>query len=56
MADDKSKKFKPYTPGRMCPKCNSRMAAHKDRYTCGKCGYTEFKGKDKKESTVKEDA
>ena len=26
-----------------CPKCGSGflMAAHKDRRTCGKCGYTE---------------
>lgn len=30
---------------RTCPKCGSGvyMAEHKDRYTCGKCGYTEFK-------------
>ncbi|MGM5484979.1 MAG: 30S ribosomal protein S27ae [Nanobdellota archaeon] len=27
-----------------CPKCGEGtfMAAHKDRTTCGKCGYTEF--------------
>ena len=27
-----------------CPKCGPSvfMAAHKDRLTCGKCGYTEF--------------
>ena len=31
---------------RTCPKCSEAtyMAEHKDRYTCGKCGYTEFKG------------
>ncbi len=47
MAEDKStKKFKAYSPGKMCPKCNSRMASHKDRYACGKCGYTEFKHKE----------
>ncbi|UCE80343.1 MAG: 30S ribosomal protein S27ae [Methanobacteriota archaeon] len=31
-----------------CPKCGPGvfMAAHKDRTSCGKCGYTEFlKGK-----------
>ncbi|MFH1211889.1 MAG: 30S ribosomal protein S27ae [Candidatus Woesearchaeota archaeon] len=26
-----------------CPKCSVFMANHKDRYACGKCGYTEFK-------------
>ncbi|MBW2990380.1 30S ribosomal protein S27ae [Candidatus Woesearchaeota archaeon] len=28
-----------------CPKCGTGtfMAAHKDRHTCGKCGYTEKK-------------
>ncbi|MBU0461873.1 MAG: 30S ribosomal protein S27ae [Nanoarchaeota archaeon] len=30
-----------------CPKCGVGifMAQHKDRETCGKCGYTEFKTK-----------
>jgi len=30
---------------RSCPKCGEGvfMANHKNRYTCGKCGYTEFK-------------
>ena len=30
-----------------CPKCGPGvyMADHKDRLSCGKCGYTEFKGK-----------
>ena len=29
--------------GRVCPKCGPGvfMGAHKDRYTCGKCGYME---------------
>jgi small subunit ribosomal protein S27Ae len=29
---------------RNCPKCGQGyfLAAHKDRLTCGKCGYTEF--------------
>ena len=26
-----------------CPKCSVFMAAHKDRWTCGKCGYMEKK-------------
>lgn len=30
-----------------CPKCGPAvfLAQHSDRVTCGKCGYTEFKGK-----------
>jgi len=30
-----------------CPKCGQGyfMAAHKDRVTCGKCGYSEFGSK-----------
>ncbi len=30
-----------------CPKCGAGvfMANHKDRWTCGKCHYTEFKKK-----------
>jgi small subunit ribosomal protein S27Ae len=30
---------------RNCPRCGAGvfMAEHKDRSTCGKCGYTEFK-------------
>jgi ubiquitin-small subunit ribosomal protein S27Ae len=29
---------------RDCPRCGKGvfMAEHKDRYTCGKCGFTEF--------------
>ncbi len=34
-------KYKPAS--KFCPKCGSRMAEHKDRFTCGKCHYTEFK-------------
>jgi len=32
---------------RNCPKCGDGvfLAEHKDRLSCGKCGYTEFKGK-----------
>lgn len=30
--------------GTRCPRCEfSFLAEHKDRKTCGKCGYTEFK-------------
>ena len=33
--------------GRNCPKCGAGvfLAEHKDRNSCGKCGYTEFKTK-----------
>jgi SSU ribosomal protein S27AE len=32
---------------RTCPKCGpgTFLAEHKDRFSCGKCGYTEFKTK-----------
>ena len=35
---------------RNCPKCGAGvfLAEHKDRLSCGKCGYTEFKGKQQK--------
>ncbi len=35
--------------GSFCPKCGPGvfMAQHKDRITCGKCNYTEFKTKKK---------
>ncbi|MGC8547676.1 MAG: 30S ribosomal protein S27ae [Candidatus Micrarchaeia archaeon] len=40
------KKIKAYKPAvKFCPKCGSRMAEHSDRFTCGKCGYTEWKEK-----------
>ena len=48
MADKKEKgrkEIRAYKPGKQCPKCNSRMADHTDRLSCGKCGYTEFKSK-----------
>ena len=42
----KKKTFKAYkAPTKVCPKCGSRMADHKDRYACGKCKYTEWKKK-----------
>ena len=30
---------------KFCPKCKVFMANHKDRVSCGKCGYTEFSKK-----------
>ncbi len=34
-----------YKPAaKFCSKCGARMAAHENRFSCGKCGYTEFKG------------
>jgi small subunit ribosomal protein S27Ae len=27
---------------KLCPKCNVFMGMHKNRMTCGKCGYTEM--------------
>ncbi|MGP6220045.1 30S ribosomal protein S27ae [Caldiplasma sukawensis] len=32
---------------RNCPRCGSGvfLAEHEDRFSCGKCGYTEFKKK-----------
>jgi len=40
VSDGKVERKKP-----VCPKCGPGvfMAAHKDRVSCGKCGYTEFK-------------
>ena len=45
MADKKAKKFKPYKKGKACPRCGAgtRLAEHKDRLSCGKCGYMEKK-------------
>lgn len=36
---------KPYKPGKNCPKCGAgvKLAEHKDRRYCGKCGYFEKK-------------
>ncbi len=47
-APKKVKKVEPYKPGRLCPKCSSRMAEHTNRNTCGKCGYTEWNRETKK--------
>ena len=45
-----SKKYKRYKNGvgeGFCPKCGpgTFLAKHKDRQTCGKCGYTVFLNK-----------
>ena len=40
------KKIAAYKPAsKFCTKCGARMGDHKDRYACGKCGYTEWKKK-----------
>jgi len=38
-----------------CPKCGDGvfLADHKDRSSCGKCGYTEFKTKKQEEEKPK---
>ena len=40
---------------RFCPKCGPAifLAKHKDRVTCGKCGYTELQGKEEKPEAEK---
>ncbi len=37
------KQFKPFKAGRYCPKCGPgfKLAEHKERVACGKCGYME---------------
>jgi len=41
----KDKEIKAYTKHKYCPKCGPGvyLAEHKDRRSCGKCGYTEKK-------------
>ncbi len=45
MAKDAKKKPKAYAVGKNCPKCGpgNKLASHKDRFGCGKCGYYERK-------------
>ncbi|MFH1247192.1 MAG: 30S ribosomal protein S27ae [Candidatus Micrarchaeota archaeon] len=40
---DKKKKLKAYSAGKNCPKCGpgNKLANHKVRFSCGKCGYSE---------------
>ena len=42
---------------RHCPKCGPGVfiAEHNDRFSCGNCGYTEFKSGGKKEQTILQD-
>lgn len=44
-APKKERETKPYVKGKSCPKCGPgiRLAEHKDRRSCGKCGYFEKK-------------
>jgi small subunit ribosomal protein S27Ae len=44
-AKPKEKSIKPYVPHKACPKCGAgvHLAEHKDRRSCGKCGYFEKK-------------
>lgn len=44
-AKKKAKKAGPYKPGKACPKCGAgvHLAEHKDRRSCGRCGYFEKK-------------
>lgn len=41
----KEKKIEPWKPKKNCPKCGPgvHLAEHKDRRSCGKCGYFEKK-------------
>ncbi|MBI5046873.1 30S ribosomal protein S27ae [Candidatus Micrarchaeota archaeon] len=41
----KDKKPKAYKPSKFCPKCGAgvKLAEHKDRRSCGKCGDFEKK-------------
>jgi small subunit ribosomal protein S27Ae len=43
---------------RTCPKCGDGvfLAEHSNRMSCGKCGYTEFKRKEKPKKEKKEKA
>jgi len=44
-AKKKEKKIRKYVAGKNCPKCGPghRLADHKNRSSCGKCGYYEKK-------------
>jgi len=44
---EKKKKVSSWKKGRNCPKCGGgvRLAEHKDRLACGRCGYTEMKSR-----------
>lgn len=44
MPDKKNTETKVYKKHKYCPKCGPgiKLAEHKNRRTCGKCGYTEI--------------
>jgi small subunit ribosomal protein S27Ae len=44
----KATKTKAYKKGRSCVRCGSgtKLAEHKDRFSCGKCGYYEKRNKE----------
>lgn len=46
VVDEKGKK-KTRRKRKVCPRCGAGvfLAEHEDRYSCGKCGYTEFRKK-----------
>jgi ubiquitin-small subunit ribosomal protein S27Ae len=50
LENNKAEKIK-----RECPRCGKGifMADHKDRFSCGKCNYTEFKKENIKKSKSK---
>ncbi len=54
MADSKKPSFKYAPGGKFCPKCGARMAAHEDRYSCGRCAYTEWKTAAKGQGNAKD--
>ena len=41
--EKKGRETKPYKKGKFCPKCGAgvKLAEHKNRLSCGKCGYFE---------------
>ncbi len=46
MVEEKGKAgLKLHRKRKVCPRCGAGvfLAEHKDRYSCGKCGYTEFR-------------
>ena len=48
MAEKKGIKTRVFVPGaRNCPKCGAgvHLAAHADRFSCGRCGYMEMREK-----------
>lgn len=50
ISNDKVERLK-----RECPRCGKGifMAQHSDRYTCGKCSYTEFQKDQSKKAKAK---